>query len=364
MRGRNERQAKMLFGVTPDDLVPAKHPIRRIRTLVDELLTELSPSFDKLYRAGGRPSIPPEHLLKGTILMALYSIRSERQFCERLQYDLLFKWFLGLNITDDAFDATAFSHYRQRLLDLDVAKEFLGATARTAKTRKLISEEHFSVDGTLLQAWASIKSFRPKDETEPPAGGGRNAPADFHGQRLSNETHASTTDEDARLARKGHGHEARLSYSGHLLTENRNGLIVDAELCKASGTAERDTALELIKRQELKPGCTLGADKAYDTRGFVDAITERGIVPHIAQNTSGGKNGRRSAVPDEVAKTPEYELSQRRRKLVEEPFGWLKTVAASRKLRYIGLERNRYWFLMAAASCNLVRIAKLSPAAV
>jgi len=364
MRGRNERQAKMLFGVTPEDLVPARHPIRRIRTLVDELLTELSPVFDKMYRPGGRPSIPPEHLLKATVLMALYSIRSERQFCERLQYDLLFKWFLGLNSTDDAFDATAFSHYRERLLEHEVAKEFLGATARTAKTRKLISEEHFSVDGTLLQAWASIKSFRANDQQVPPAGGGRNALSDFHGQKRSNETHASTTDKDARLARKGNHQEARLSYSGHLLTENRNGLIVDAELCKASGTAERDTALELIKRQQLKCGATIGADKAYDTRGFVDALSERGLVPHIAQNSRGGKNGRRSSVPDELAKTPGYELSQRRRKLVEEPFGWLKTVAASRKLRYIGLERNRHWFLMAAAACNLVRIAKLSPAAV
>lgn len=364
MRGRNERQAKMLFGVTPDDLVPAKHPIRHIRALVDELLAELSPVFDNMYRPGGRPSIPPEHLLKGTVLMALYSIRSERQFCERLQYDLLFKWFLGLNITDDAFDATAFSHYRERLLERDLAKEFLGTTARAAKTRKLISEEHFSVDGTLLQAWASIKSFRPTKESEPPAGGGRNAPSDFHGQKRSNETHASTTDKDARLARKGRGQEARLSYSAHLLTENRNGLIVDAELCKASGTAERDTALELIKGQQLKCGATVGADKAYDTRGFVDALTAQGIVPHIAQNTAGGKNGRRSSVPAEVANTPEYEMSQRRRKLVEEPFGWLKTVGASRKLRYIGLERNRHWFLMAAATCNLVRIAKLSSAAI
>lgn len=360
MRGRNERQAKMLFGVTPDDLVPVRHPIRRIRTLVDELLNELSPVFDEMYSSRGRPSIPPEQLLKSTVLMALYSIRSERQFCERLQYDLLFKWFLGLNITDDAFDATAFSHNRKRLLEHEVAESFLGATARAAKTRRLISEEHFTADGTLLQAWASIKSFRPKDEQEPPTGGGRNAAADFHNQRRSNETHASKTDPEARLAKKSSGQEARLSYGGHLLTENRNGLIVDAELCEANGTAERETALRLIDRQKLKPGCTLGADKAYDTRGFVDALSERGIVPHIAQNARAGKNGRRSSVPDAIAATEGYAVSQRRRKLVEEPFGWLKTVGATRKLRYIGTARNRLWFLMAAASYNLVRIAKLT----
>jgi transposase len=357
MRGRPERQAKMLFHVSPEDLIPARHPIRRIRELVDAMLGELSTRFAEMYPERGRPSIPPEYLLKGTLLMALYSIRSERQFCERLQYDLLFKWFLGLNITDEAFDPSGFSHNRQRLLGQEIAEAFLGETVRQARKQRLISEDHFTVDGTLLQAWASLKSFRPKDEDEPPAGGGRNAPSDFHGQRRSNQTHVSTTDPEARLMRKGRQQEARLCYSGHLLTENRNGFIVDALLGEASGWSEREAAVRLVDRQQLKPGATLGADKAYDTQDFVAALDERGIVPHIARNTSR----RRSAVPESVAETDGYALSLRRRKLVEEPFGWLKTVAGSRKLRYLGVKRNQLWFLVAAAGYNLVRLARLTP---
>jgi len=357
MRGRTERQAKMLLDVSAEDLIPARHPIRRIRELVDAMLAELSPRLAGMYAERGRPSIPPEHLLKGTLLMAFYSIRSERQFCERLQYDLLFKWFLGLNITDEAFDPSAFSHNRQRLLEQEIAEAFLGETVRQARKQRLISEDHFTVDGTLLQAWASLKSFRPRDEAEPPAGGGRNASSDFHGQRRSNQTHVSTTDPQARLMRKGRQQEARLSYSGHLLTENRNGFIVAALLGEASGTAEREAALRLVDRHQLKPGATLGADKAYDTHDFIAALDERGVVPHIARNTSR----RRSAVPDAVAGTAGYAVSQRRRKLVEEPFGWLKTVAASRKLRYLGVAKNHFWFLLGAAGYNLIRLAKTTP---
>lgn len=357
MRGRTERQAKMLLDISTEDLIPPRHPIRRIRDLVDAMLAELSPHFARMYSERGRPSIPPEHLLKATLLMAFYSIRSERQFCERLQYDLLFKWFLGLNITDDAFDPTAFSHNRERLLEHEVAEAFLGETVREARTRRLISEDHFTVDGTLLQSWASLKSFRPRDDQEPPLGGGRNAPSDFHGQRRSNQTHVSTTDPQARLMRKGQQQEARLCYCGHLLTENRNGFIVDALLSEASGTAEREAAIRLVDRHQLKPGATLGADKAYDTRDFVAALAEREVVPHIARNT----NRRRSAVPDTVAETVGYATSQRRRKLVEEPFGWLKTVAGSRKLRYLGVKRNQLWFLIVAAGYNLVRLARLTP---
>ena len=360
MRGRTERQTNMLLAVTTEDLVPQRHPIRRIREVVDGLLDEMGPVFAEMYSTRGRPSIPPEHLLKGTLLMALYSIRSERQFCERLQYDLLFKWFLGLNITDQAFDPTTFTHNRERLLKHEVAEAFLGATVRQAKKQRLISEEHFTVDGTLLQAWASLKSFRPKDEENPPGGGGRNAPADFHGQRRSNETHRSTTDPEARLMRKGRQQEARLSYGGHLLTENRNGLVVDAVLTQATGRSEREAALRLVERQGLGAGATLGADKAYDTREFVAALEANHIVPHIARNT----NGRRSAVPGEVATTPGYAVSQRRRKLVEEPFGWLKTVGQSRKLRFIGVARNQLWFLFAISCYNVIRIAKLRPEAV
>lgn len=318
MRGSNEQQAKMLLGVTPEDLVPTAHPIRRIRALADEILDGLSPLFDQMYSDRGRPSIPPEQLLKATLLMGFYSIRSERQFCERLQYDLLFKWFLGLNITDSAFDPTTFTHNRKRLLNHEVAEAFLGATVREARSRRLLSEDHFTVDGTLLQAWASLKSFRPRDDQRPPSsGGGRNAPADFHGQSRRNETHVSTTDPEARLMRKGPQQEAKLCFAGHLLTENRNGLIVDALLSEASGHAERAGALQLVERQQLRPGATLGADKAYDTQAFVAQLAIHGIVPHIARNTSG----RRSAVPDGIAESSEYATSQRRRKLVKEPFG-------------------------------------------
>lgn len=359
MRGRNERQSAMLLGVTPEDLVPASHPIRKIRTLVDGILGELSPQFDAMYARKGRPSIPPEQLLKATLLMAFYSIRSERQFCERLQYDLLFKWFLGLNITDPAFDPTVFSHNRERLLRHEVAEAFLGETVRLARSRRLISEDHFTVDGTLLQAWASLKSLRPREEDQqPPAGGGRNASVDFHGQQRRNDTHVSSTDSEARLARKGSQQGAYPSYCGNLLTENRNGLIVDADLATATGTAERETALRLVDRQRLKRGATLGGDKGYDTQPFVGELDSRGIVPHLARNT----NGRRSAVPDAVAETEDYAISQRRRKLVEEPFGWLKTVAGGRKLRYIGLQKNKLWFLLAVAGYNLIRLAKLEPA--
>jgi transposase len=359
MRGRNERQLEMLVGITPEDLVPASHPIRKIRELVDGILKELSPQFDAMYAHRGRPSIPPEHLLKATLLMAFYSIRSERQFCERLRYDLLFKWFLGLNITDPAFDPTVFSHNRERLLRHEVAEAFLGETVRLARSKRLISEDHFTVDGTLLQAWASLKSMRPRDgDEQPPAGGGRNAPVNFHGQQRRNDTHVSSTDAEARLARKSRQQGAYPSYCGNLLTENRNGLIVDAGLATATGMAEREVALQMIDRQQLKQGATLGGDKAYDAHGFVAELASRGIVPHLARNTSG----RRSAVPEAVAETEGYAISQRRRKLVEEPFGWLKTVAGSRKLRYIGLRRNQLWFLLAVASYNIIRLAKLEPA--
>jgi len=357
MRGEKERQATMLVGATAEDLVPARHPIRRIREVVDRLLEELSPVFAEMYAERGRPSIPPEHLLKSTLLMALYSIRSERQFCERLQYDLLFKWFLGLNIMDRAFNPTTFTHNRERLLKHQVAEAFLAATVAEARRQRLLSEDHFSVDGTLLQAWASLKSFRPRDDQDPPPGGGRNAPANFHGQQRTNETHVSTSDPEARLMRKGSQQEAKLCFAGHLLTENRNGLIVEALLSEASGRAEREAALRLVGRHGLRPGATLGADKAYDTRSFVADLQAQGVVPHIARNTSG----RRSAVPEAVAATPGYAISQRRRKLVEEPFGWLKTVAQSRKLRYLGVARNQLWFLIAAAGYNLIRLAKLSP---
>ena len=355
MRGRNERQAKMLLGVTPDDLVPAKHPIRRIRELVDHILDGLSPLFEQMYSDRGRPSIPPEQLLKATLLMAFYSIRSERQFCERLQYDLLFKWFLGLNITDPVFDPTSFSHNRERLLQHDVAAAFLGEVVREAQRRHLVSEDHFSVDGTLLQAWASLKSYRPRDEQEPPASGGRNPSVDFHGERRSRETHVSHTDPEALLFKKAASEAARLSYVGHAFIENRNGLVMDILISPATGDAERTSALRLLDRMDRKPGITLAADKGYDTYAMHRELLAREVVPHLAWN-DGIK---RRPMPEAVAADPGYRLSQCRRKLVEEFFGWTKTVGGGRKLRYIGRARNQLWATITAAAYNLVRITNL-----
>lgn len=361
MRGDASNQTAMLLAVTPDQLVPADHPIRRIKPIVERALVALAPSFAVMYAPTGRPSIPPEHLLKGSLLIALYSIRSERQFCERLQYDLLFKWFLDLNITDPAFDASTFSKNRERLMQHDVAAQFFDAVLADAARHGLLSDEHFTVDGTLLESWASLKSFRPKDggDAPPPGGGGRNPDVAFHGQKRSNATHASTTDPDARLARKGRGKEAKLCLAGHVLMENRNGLAVDVLLTHATGTAEREAALAMLDRQ---PGSrhrvTLGADKAYDTQDFVAACRERQITPHVAQNTSG----RRSAIDGRTTRHPGYAISQRIRKRVEEIFGWKKTVGGGRKLRYLGLARNQCWAELTTAAYNLVRLVKLIPA--
>jgi transposase len=356
----------MLLAVTPDQLVPADHPIRRIKPVVERALTDLSATFSAMYAVTGRPSIPPEHLLKGSLLIALYSIRSERQFCERLQYDLLFKWFLDLNITDPAFDASTFAKNRERLLAHDVAAQFFDAVLAEAARHGLLSDDHFTVDGTLLESWASLKSFRSKDCTPtdrdgtPPTTGGRNPEVDFHGQKRSNATHASTTDPDARLARKGTGKEAKLCLAGHVLMENRNGLAVDVLLTHATGTAEREAALVMLDRQ---PGnrhrLTLGADKAYDTQDFVRECRERHVTPHVAQNTSG----RRSAIDGRTTRHPGYAISQRIRKRVEEIFGWKKTIGGGRKLRYLGLARNQCWAELTTAAYNLVRMVKLIPVA-
>ncbi len=359
MRGPVERQAKMLFGVTTEDFVPASHPIRRIRLLVDGLLASLSPELSAMYASNGRYSIPPEHLVKASLLMALYSIRSERQFCERLQYDLLFKYFLGLNITDSAFDHSTFAKNRHRLLRQDLATSLLGEVVREARRRQLVSEDHFSVDGTLLQAWASQKSVRPRDsggDQQPPSGSGRNPEVDFHGERRTNETHVSTTDPEARLARKGQGFEARLAFAGHLLMENRNGLILDVLVTQATGTAEREAALVMLDRRKLpRKRVTLGADRGYDTQGFVEALRQREVTPHIARNTSG----RRSAIDARTTHHAGYGRSLRFRKRIEECFGWMKTVGGGRKLRYIGLAKNQLWASFTAVAFNAVRMVNL-----
>ena len=359
MRGERERQANIMLAVTPETFVPEDHPLRRIKALVDDCLQQLSPRFDEMYARSGRPSIPPEHLLKGSLLIALYSVRSERQFCEQLRYNLLFKWFLDLNVDEAPFDASSFSKNRARLLEAEVARAFLAEVVAEAGRRRLLSDEHFSVDGTLLEAWASLKSYRPRDEQEPPSGsGGRNAEVDFRGQRRSRETHVSTTDAEARLYRKGSQQEAKLSYLGHALSENRHGLVVDVELTEADGHGERTAALTMLARS-VRGRATLGADRGYDTRDFVAAVRARGVTPHVAQND----RGRRSAIDGRTTRHRGYGRSLRQRKLVEEVFGWVKTVGGGRKLRYVGRERNRAWLELTAAAYNLVRMSRLEPVA-
>jgi transposase len=364
MRGEETRQELMLLGVTADQLVPDDHPIRRIKPIVERALTQLRPTFAQMYARDGRKSVPPEHLLKASLLIALYSIRSERQFCERLQYDLLFKWFLDLNIADRAFDASTFSKNRQRLLDHEVAAAFFDAVLDEARAQHLLSDDHFTVDGTLLESWASLKSFRPKaadgdppDKPDEPPSSGRDALVDFRGQKRSNQTHASTTDPEARLARKGKGKEAKLCLMGHALMENRHGLVVDVLVTQATGTAEREAALVMLDRRPIRTHrVTLGADKNYDTREFVAACRARQVTPHVTQNTSG----RRSAIDDRTTRHGGYGLSQRIRKRVEEIFGWTKTVGGGRKLRYLGVARNQLWAELTVTAFNLVRMATLA----
>jgi transposase len=349
----------MLMGVTVEDFIPKDHPIRRIRALVDEVLAELSPQFSAMYSGVGRNSIPPEHLVKGKMLMALYSIRSERQFCERLQYDLLFKWFLGMNITDPSFDHSTFSKNQERLMKQGIAAEVLATVTVEARRRRLISDDHFTVDGTLLEAWASLKSVHPKDQDPPDGNGWKNPDVDFHGTKRSNETHASTTDPEARMARKGNGKETRLCFAGHILMENRNGLILDVLVTQATGTSEREAALVMLDRR-LTPAmrCTLGADKGYDTQGFIDELRWRQVTPHVAQNTGGGR--RSSAIDERTTRHPGYALSQRLRKRVEECFGWMKTTGGGRKLRYKGTAKNQLWATFNVITYNLLRMANIA----
>jgi len=354
MRGKADTQVTMLSLVTANDLVPEDHPIRQIKPMVDKALAELSPTFNEMYAESGRPSIPPEHLLKACLLIALYSVRSERQFCERLQYDLLFKWFLDINISDPAFDASVFSKNKERLLEHDVARGFLGEVLSEARQRKLLSEDHFTVDGTLLEAWASLKSFRPKDGSGSNRGTGeKNPEVDFHGEKRSNDTHQSTTDPEAMLAKKGHGKEAKLCFMGHVLMENRNGLIVDVDLTQATGTAEREAALAMLRKVPGRRRITVGGDKNFDTKDFVTSCRSMTITPHVARRETSIVDGR-------TTRHAGYGVSQRIRKRVEEIFGWDKTVAGCRKLRYNGVENNRLWWELTAAAYDLLRMAKIA----
>lgn len=359
MRGPEAQQAAMLVAVVADDLVPQNHPIRAIRRIVDRVLRELSPLFDAMYAPDGRPSIPPEHLLKSLVLIALYSIRSERQFCERLQYDLLFKWFLDLNIADPAFNPSTFSKNRERLLEHDAVRRFFVAVREEARRRHLLSSDHFTVDGTLLEAWASLKSFKAKEQPdgsdEPPAasGGGRNPEVDFHRERRTNATHQSTTDPEARLARKGKGKEAKLCLMGHVLMENRHGLVVDVDTTQATGTAEVETALRLLDAVGGDRRLTVGGDKLYDQQPFVAGCRMRRITPHVARKRKG------SAIDGRTTRHAGYAVSQTIRKRVEEIFGWGKTVGGLRKLRFKGVQRAGLWMTLAVTAFNLVRMATL-----
>jgi len=343
------------------------HPLRVIREIANAALEALSGDFAALYSRMGRPSIAPERLLRAMLLQAFYSIRSERQLMERLEYDLLFRWFVGLGVDDAVWDHSTFSKNRDRLLAGEIAVKFLDAVLARPRVKRLLSGDHFSVDGTLIQAWASLKSFKPKDGTELPSdgdedgtGSGRNAAVDFKGQKRSNATHASTTDPDALLYRKGPGMEARLCYIGHSLMENRSGLIVDTRLTRVSGYAERLAALEMIEpRGERRRAVTLGADKGYDARDFVMELRELNVRPHLAQNQRDGPGGRRSAIDRRTTRHPGYATSQRIRKRIEEAFGWIKTVAGLRQTRFRGRDRVDLAFTFAVAAYNLVRLPKL-----
>ena len=361
MRGGDERSGELFSYVDLETRVRADHPLRAIRAIVNGALSALEREFSALYSRIGRPSIPPEKLLRAMLLQAFYSIRSERQLTERLEFDLLFRWFVGLGIDDAAWDHSTFSKNRDRLLEGDIAAKFLGAVLAQPRVKKLLSTDHFSVDGTLIEAWASMKSFRPKDGSdEPPTDGGRNAEADFHGKRRSNETHASTTDPDARLYRKGPGKEAKLCFMGHGLMENRFGLLVDTCLTPAHGHAERVAGLFMIEPRAERPrAVTLGGDKAYDVEDFVNELRSMNVTPHVAQNTSG----RRSAIDGRTTRHGGYLASQRIRKRIEEAFGWIKTVAGQEKTRFRGLARVGFAFTFAAAAYNLVRLPKLIAAA-
>lgn len=357
MRGTDDKQASMFSLISPEKRVPGDHPLRLIKAMADAILAGLSPTFEEMYSRVGRPSIPPERLLKGMILMALYSVRSERMFCEQLQYNLLFRWFLDMNMDEAAFEHSVFSKNRDRLLEHDVAGKFFGAVVEKARGLGLMSDEHFTVDGTLIEAWASLKSFRPKREKakdrEPPDDPG-NPTVNFHGEKRSNETHESTTDPEARLARKK-GKESKLSYSAHALMENRHGLLVDFQIDEANGFAERTNALEMMW-EHVPPGATVGGDKAYDTGGFVQGSRFLNVTPHVAQTSDPRRS---SAIDGRTTRHTGYSLSQVKRKLVEEIFGWMKTVGNFRRTRFKGRALTQFLGFLVGAAYNMLRVTKL-----
>ncbi|MCW6534053.1 IS5 family transposase [Sphingomonas lycopersici] len=366
MRGGDVGTEGLFSYVSCEARVPTSHPLRAIRAMVDEVLEVLSVDFERMYAKTGRPSIPPEKLLRALLLQAFYSIRSERQLMEQIDYNLLFRWFVGLSMDASVWDATVFTKNRDRLLEGDVATKFLAAVVAQARSRNLLSDEHFSVDGTLIDAWASMKSFRPKDDGNDPPGPGRNSERDFRGEKRSNQTHTSTTDPEAKLYRKANGQASRMAFMGHVLMENRNGLVVGALLTQATGTAEREAALALVDGLEAKGRITLGADKAYDAREFVRDLRARKVTPHIARNeqiTQAGERRRSSAIDGRTTRHPGYDISLRIRKRIEEVFGWTKTTGGLRKTRHRGTDRVGWAFTLTAAAYNLVRLPKLIAAA-
>jgi transposase len=363
MRGEDGKSGSLFSYVDLEARVPKTHPLRVIRVIVNDVLMSLSLEFETLYSRTGRPSIPPEKLLRALLLQAFYSIRSERQLMEQLEFNMLYRWFVGLGIDDAVWDASTFAKNRDRLLEADAAAGLLTGVIDHKKVRRLLSRDHFSVDGTLIDAWASMKSFRPKGGGKDDGPGpGRNAERDFHGEKRSNESHESTTDAEARLYRKGNGRESRLCYMGHALMENRNGLVVAGTLSRASGTAEREAALELIGRHRRgRRRVTLGADKAYDVTAFVGDLRARKVTPHIAIDGHLTKTGKRrkTALDGRTTRHAGYGVSQRCRKRIEEVFGWIKASAGQAKTRFRGVDRVRAQFTLALAAYNLVRLPKL-----
>jgi len=364
MRGSDKRSGRLFSYVDLEARVRVDHPLRAIREIANRALESLTADFATLYARLGRPSIAPEKLLRAMLLQAFYGIRSERQLMERMEFDLLFRWFVGLGVDDPAWDHSSFSKNRDRLLEGEIAAKFLRAVLAQPKVKRLICSDHFSVDGTLIEAWASMKSFRKKDGSDDDGeGSGRNAERDFHGEKRSNETHRSTTDSDARLYRKGDGQPAKLCYMGHALMENRHGLAVGGGVTRATGTAEREAALDLVGRRPggSKRRITLGADKAYDVSGFVQDLRGRSVTPHIAIDAHLTKTGKRrkTAIDKRTTRHPGYEVSQRCRKRIEEVFGWIKSSAGLAKVKLRGRARVDAAFTLALAAYNLIRLPKL-----
>lgn len=343
----------MFSYISLEQRVPKNDPLRKFRILVDAVLASMDEEFNAIYAGSGRPSIPPERLLNASLLQILFSMRSELLLVESIDYNLLYRWFVGLSIDERVWDHSTFSQNRDRLFNEGLARCFFARVRMLAEWRGLTSSEHFSVDGTLIEAWASHKSFRPRDEDEPPSGSGRNEAVDFKGEKRSNETHRSTTDPESRLSRKSQGSEARLAHMNHVLMENHNGLIVDVETTESNGTAEREAALEMIRRS-CRRGATIGADKGYDTADFVKRCQKAGVVPHVARKRTG------SAIDGRIARSKAYRTSIKVRKRIEEAFGWLKTVGGLRKTKLIGRAKLAGQSLLCFAAYNLVRMGSMT----